>query len=142
MDRAIRGLGRGPGLEWLGPSAHEVDELLTPRPARPPLDPPGRYPPSTCPPGPPAVPSPRDVLLRHRQAVSRRRLLLSMQSRSLELHGTPEARRRLKEYGRQTLEFRVSGTLLTAKQVGKLLGVPTSWVYEQSRRGRIPTVTL
>jgi len=36
----------------------------------------------------------------------------------------------------------MSGTLLTAEQVGKLLGVPTSWVYEQSRRGRIPTVTL
>jgi excisionase family DNA binding protein len=26
--------------------------------------------------------------------------------------------------------------------VAKLLGVQTSWVYEQSRRGRIPTVTL
>jgi excisionase family DNA binding protein len=26
--------------------------------------------------------------------------------------------------------------------VAALLGVPTSWVYEQSRRGRIPTVTL
>jgi excisionase family DNA binding protein len=36
----------------------------------------------------------------------------------------------------------VNGALLTAEQVGKLLGVPTSWVYEQSRRGRIPTVTL
>ena len=23
-----------------------------------------------------------------------------------------------------------------------MLGVPTTWVYEQSRRGRIPTVTL
>jgi excisionase family DNA binding protein len=34
------------------------------------------------------------------------------------------------------------GALLTAGQVAKLLGVPTSWVYEQSRRGRIPTVTL
>lgn len=32
-------------------------------------------------------------------------------------------------------------SLLTA-QVGELLGVPPSWVYEQSRRGRIPTVTL
>ena len=32
--------------------------------------------------------------------------------------------------------------LLTAAQVAKLLGVPTTWVYEQSRRGRIPTVTL
>lgn len=33
-------------------------------------------------------------------------------------------------------------SLLTAEQVAALLGVPTSWVYEQSRRGRIPTVTL
>lgn len=32
--------------------------------------------------------------------------------------------------------------LLTAKEVGDMLGVPTSWVYEQSRLGRIPTVTL
>ena len=36
----------------------------------------------------------------------------------------------------------MTGALLTAGQVAKLLGVPTSWVYEQSRRGRIPTVTL
>ena len=36
----------------------------------------------------------------------------------------------------------MTGALLTAAQVAKLLGVPTSWVYEQSRRGRIPTVTL
>ncbi|MEZ5155318.1 MAG: helix-turn-helix domain-containing protein [Solirubrobacterales bacterium] len=36
----------------------------------------------------------------------------------------------------------MSGSLLTASQVGELLGVPTSWVYEQSRRGTIPTVTL
>jgi excisionase family DNA binding protein len=32
--------------------------------------------------------------------------------------------------------------LLTAAEVGALLGVPASWVYEQSRLGRIPTVTL
>jgi excisionase family DNA binding protein len=36
----------------------------------------------------------------------------------------------------------MSGPLLTADQVARLLGVPKSWVYEQSRRGRIPTVTL
>lgn len=36
----------------------------------------------------------------------------------------------------------MSGSLLTAAQVAELLGVPTSWVYEQSRAGRIPTVTL
>lgn len=36
----------------------------------------------------------------------------------------------------------MTGTLLTAEQVANLLGVPTSWVYEQSRRGLIPTVTL
>jgi excisionase family DNA binding protein len=32
--------------------------------------------------------------------------------------------------------------LLTAAQVAELLGVPVTWVYEQARRGRIPTVTL
>jgi excisionase family DNA binding protein len=32
--------------------------------------------------------------------------------------------------------------LVTAREVAELLGVTTSWVYEQSRRGRIPTVTL
>lgn len=32
--------------------------------------------------------------------------------------------------------------LMTAAQVAQLLGVPVSWVYEQSRRGLIPTVTL
>lgn len=36
----------------------------------------------------------------------------------------------------------MSDALLTAKEVATLLGVPTSWVYEQSRRGEIPTVTL
>jgi len=35
-----------------------------------------------------------------------------------------------------------ANSLLTAEQVAQLLGVPVSWVYEQSRRGRIPTVTL
>jgi excisionase family DNA binding protein len=37
---------------------------------------------------------------------------------------------------------RPGGALLTAAQVGELLGVPKSWVYLQSREGRIPTVTL
>ncbi len=36
----------------------------------------------------------------------------------------------------------MTGSLLTAAEVADLLGVPKSWVYEQSRRGRIPTVTL
>ena len=34
------------------------------------------------------------------------------------------------------------GSLLSAPEVADLLGVPASWVYEQSRLGRIPTVTL
>jgi excisionase family DNA binding protein len=34
------------------------------------------------------------------------------------------------------------GPLLDAAQVGELLGVPKSWVWEQSRRGTIPTVRL
>jgi excisionase family DNA binding protein len=37
---------------------------------------------------------------------------------------------------------RLAQTLLTARQVAELLGVPQSWVYQQSRAGRIPTVTL
>jgi excisionase family DNA binding protein len=36
----------------------------------------------------------------------------------------------------------MADSLLTAPDVATLLGVPVSWVYEQSRRGRIPTVTL
>jgi excisionase family DNA binding protein len=32
--------------------------------------------------------------------------------------------------------------LLTAEAVARMLGVPKSWIYEQSRRGLIPTVTL
>ena len=36
----------------------------------------------------------------------------------------------------------MSGSLMTATEVAEFLGVPVSWVYEQSRRGRIPTVTL
>ena len=37
---------------------------------------------------------------------------------------------------------RPRGGLLTAGEVAALLGVPQTWVYEQSRAGRIPTVTL
>ena len=36
----------------------------------------------------------------------------------------------------------MEGSLLTADQVARILGVPKTWVYEQSRNGRIPTVTL
>ena len=36
----------------------------------------------------------------------------------------------------------MNGPLMDASQVAELLGVPVTWVYEQSRRGRIPTVTL
>jgi excisionase family DNA binding protein len=36
----------------------------------------------------------------------------------------------------------VTRSLLTAGEVAELLGVRVSWVYEQSRRGGIPTVTL
>ncbi len=38
--------------------------------------------------------------------------------------------------------YEVTGSLLTADQVAELLGVPKTWVSEQSPRGRIPTVTL
>jgi len=36
----------------------------------------------------------------------------------------------------------MTSSLLTAAEVAELLGVPTSWVYQQSRAGHIPTVTL
>jgi excisionase family DNA binding protein len=36
----------------------------------------------------------------------------------------------------------VPSPLLTAAQVARMLGVPKSWVYEQSRKGAIPTVNL
>ena len=36
----------------------------------------------------------------------------------------------------------MSRSLMTATEVAELLGVPVSWVYAQSRRGGIPTVTL
>ena len=36
----------------------------------------------------------------------------------------------------------MSARLLTAAEVASLLGVPRTWVYEQSRAGRIPTVPL
>ncbi len=36
----------------------------------------------------------------------------------------------------------MNGSLLTAADVARLLEVPTSWVYEQARQGRIPTVML
>ena len=32
--------------------------------------------------------------------------------------------------------------LLTATDVAEMLGMTVAWVYEQSRAGRIPTVTL
>lgn len=35
----------------------------------------------------------------------------------------------------------MSTRLLTAAEVAELLGVPRSWVYEQSRAGHIPTVS-
>ena len=36
----------------------------------------------------------------------------------------------------------MNGRLLTAEEVAELLGVPKSWVYDQSRKGLIPTVEL
>lgn len=36
----------------------------------------------------------------------------------------------------------MTGSLMTAADVARLLGVPISWVYEHSRQGRIPTVAL
>lgn len=35
-----------------------------------------------------------------------------------------------------------TGTLLTADELAEMLGVPTGWIYRQSRAGTIPTVKL
>jgi excisionase family DNA binding protein len=35
-----------------------------------------------------------------------------------------------------------TGTLLTADELAEILGVPTGWIYRQSRAGAIPTVKL
>ena len=32
--------------------------------------------------------------------------------------------------------------LIDAEEVARIIGMTTDWVYEQSRRGRIPTITL
>jgi excisionase family DNA binding protein len=37
---------------------------------------------------------------------------------------------------------RTAGCLWTAADLADRLGVPVSWVYKQTRLGRIPTVTL
>jgi excisionase family DNA binding protein len=36
----------------------------------------------------------------------------------------------------------MQSSLLTAQDVAAMLGVPASWVYSQTRAGRIPTVKL
>jgi excisionase family DNA binding protein len=36
----------------------------------------------------------------------------------------------------------VTDRLLTADDVAAMLGVPRTWIYEQSRRGLIPTIEL
>lgn len=35
-----------------------------------------------------------------------------------------------------------TGTLLSADELAEILGVPTGWIYRQSRAGAIPTVKL
>ena len=40
------------------------------------------------------------------------------------------------------MEATIARSLLTAEEVADMLGVATSWVYAQSRAGRIPTVKL
>lgn len=39
-------------------------------------------------------------------------------------------------------ERRGKGRLLCAEDVAEMIGMTVGWVYEQSRLGRIPTVTL
>ena len=43
---------------------------------------------------------------------------------------------------RERAEVERTGTLLTADELAEILGVPTGWIYRQSRAGAIPTVKL
>jgi excisionase family DNA binding protein len=43
---------------------------------------------------------------------------------------------------RERHEHDRTGTLLTADELAEILGVPTGWIYRQSRAGAIPTVKL
>jgi excisionase family DNA binding protein len=61
-----------------------------------------------------------------------------MHSQSAETSAAPHHGRERRQQG----DSELPGALLTAGQVARLLGVPRTWVYEQSRCGRIPTVTL
>ena len=55
------------------------------------------------------------------------------------MRSRPDEQRSPDEQGRPSDP---ASALLTATEVAQLLGVPRTWVYEQSRRGAIPTVTL
>jgi excisionase family DNA binding protein len=61
-----------------------------------------------------------------------------MHSQPPETSAAPHQSRQRRQQG----DGNLPGALLTAEQVARLLGVPRTWVYEQSRCGRIPTVTL
>jgi hypothetical protein len=56
-----------------------------------------------------------------------------------ELKGARNHRRKSPTKGWQVQgDGRPAGALLTAEQMARLLGVPRTWVYEQSRCGRVP----
>jgi excisionase family DNA binding protein len=44
--------------------------------------------------------------------------------------------------GRSARRCAVADRLLDAEAVAEMLGVPKTWIYEQSRKGLIPTVSL
>jgi excisionase family DNA binding protein len=59
-----------------------------------------------------------------------------------ESEGSVAGRMGGKDSGSRHRSPRDVSPLLTAGDVASLLGVPRTWVYEQSRASRIPTVTL
>jgi excisionase family DNA binding protein len=97
-----------------------------------------------APEGAPAAPalrvprSPSDAIWRWSKPARRSHMNVNLKTNEdLRIESFIEGR-----IGSQKRLVRMSGSLLTADQVARMLGVPKTWVYEQSRKKRIPTVTL
>lgn len=75
-----------------------------------------------------------------------RHVVVRIEQATDDEHGSPpslgaDRRRKTRRLNSRGLTTHMSQSLLTASDLTRMLGVPTSWVYEQSQRGLIPTVT-
>src|SRR4051794_22162499 len=92
--------------------------------------------------GPVALPSGGIENCRHRRASPRGVTWRCRCSLEVDARAAPTSRSERRSLPALAERGQVTGGLLTADEVAALLSVPKSWVYEQSRLGRIPTVTL